>query len=122
MTVKDIVDYWRDREFLPDEDQEVVFKMGDTLLEVKGTTVPDKGPVSVRMGPVSVKTAPAPVKKFMFSLKFEAKPVIEATSVEDARQKAFELMKHRAVVDICTGDGDEGFVAQEPYFLEEVKE
>lgn len=63
MTVKDIADYWRDREFLPDENQEVVFKMGDTLLEVKGTTVPEKGLVSVRMGPVSVKkTVPAPVR------------------------------------------------------------
>ena len=61
------------------------------------------------------------MRKYMFSLKFEANPVIEATSFEEAEQKAFELMKHRAVVDICTGSGDEGFVAQEPYLLEEVK-
>lgn len=114
MTVKDIVDYWKDREFLPDENQEVVFKTGNALLEVKGTTVPEKGPVSVEMAPV-------PTRKYMFSLKFEANPVIEATSVEEAEQKAFELMKHRAVVDICTGDGDEGYAAQEPYFMEEVK-
>lgn len=112
MTVKDIADYWKDREFLPNENQEVVFKMGGALLEVKGTTVPEKGPVSVEMAPV-------PTRKFMFSLKFEANPVIEAASVEEAEQKASELMKHRAVVDICTGDGDESYVAQEPYLLEE---
>lgn len=63
-----------------------------------------------------------PVKKYMFSLKFEANPVIEAHTVEEAEKKAFELMRHRAVVDVCTGDGDEGYVAQEPCFLEEVKE
>ena len=114
MTVKDIADYWKDREFLPREDQKVVFKLGDVLLEVKGTTVPDKGPVFVEMGVV-------PTKKFMFSLKFEANPVIEAPTVEEAEKKAYEWMRHRAVVDTCTGSGDESYVAQEPYFLEEVK-
>jgi hypothetical protein len=122
MTVRDIVDYWRDREFLPNEGQEVVFKLGDARLEIKGTTVPEKGPVCVVLAPVPAKAAPAHVKKFTFSLKFEARPVIEAPSVEDARQKALELMEHRTVVDICTGNGDGDFVERQPELLEEVKE
>jgi hypothetical protein len=78
------------------------------------------------------------MKNYMFSLKFEANPIIEAESVEDAEAKAFEMMKEAKVVrDVSqpvrdqwgngigvrhvTVDASE-YVPQEPYFLEEVKD
>ena len=81
-----------------------------------GTTVPQDG------GDAVMELKASPTRKYMFSLKFEANPVIEAHTVEEAEAKAYEWMRRRAVVDTCTGDGDEGYVPQEPYFLEEVKE
>ncbi len=123
MTVDEIRRYFSDRSFLPDPDQEVQFVLADEdvpiekgqRLEMRGTTVPEKGKVVVAL-------RPARKFKYMFSLKFEANPVIEAYTLEEAEAKASEWMRHRAVVDTCTGDGDEDYVAQEPYFLEEVKE
>lgn len=48
--------------------------------------------------------------------------MIEARTFEEAEQKAFELMEHRTVIDICTGDGDGDFVEKAPELLKEVKE
>lgn len=123
MTAIELARYFSDRKFFVDPDQEVRFVLSPedvplergTKLEMRGSTVPERGEAIVAF-------RPAPVRKYMFSLKFEANPVIEAQTLEDAEAKAFEWMRHRAVVDTCTGDGDEDYVAQEPYFLEEVKE
>ena len=123
MTVRELEQYFGDRKFFPNPDQEVRFsltpygtpKEQEQTVELCGSTVPEANAAVVVLRPV-VK------RKFMFSLKFEANPVIEAHTVEEAEKKAHELMRHRAVVDVCTGDGDEGYVAQEPCFLEEAKE
>lgn len=116
MTVKEMEAYFADREFFPDPDQQVQLELDNGVrIELSGTMVPEKGVATVRL-------RKAPTRKFMFSLKFEANPVIEAHTVEEAKAEAYEWMRHRAVVDTCTGDGDENYVPQEPYFLEEVKE
>lgn len=123
MTASELAKYFSDRKFFANPDQEVKFVLSPediplekgTKLEMRGSTVPERGAAVVAF-------RQAPMRKYMFSLKFEANPVIEAQTFEDAEAKAYEWMRHRAVVDTCTGDGDEGYVAQEPYFLEEVKE
>lgn len=123
MTARELARYFADRKFFTDPDQEVKFVLSPEdvplergeRLEMRGSTVPERGEAVVAF-------RQAPMRKYMFSLKFEANPVIEAHTVEEAEAKAFEWMRHRAVVDTCTGDGDEDYVAQEPYFLEEVKE
>jgi len=78
------------------------------------------------------------MKKYMFSLKFEANPIIEADSVKDAEAKAFKMMEDVKVirnvmqtvrdqwgngigVRHVTEEANE-YVPQEPYFLEEVKD
>ena len=117
MTVREWADYFADREFFPDPGQPVRLVLDSGVrVELKGTTVPQDGGAAV------MELKASPMRKYMFSLKFEANPVIEAHTVEEAEAKACEWMRHRAVVDTCTGDGDESYVAQEPYFLEEVKE
>ena len=123
MTVGELAEHFSDREFFTDPDQEVRFVLvaenvpfeKGTKLEMRGLFVPDqdKAIVALRL---------ASKRKYKFSLKFEANPVIEAQTFEEAEAKACEWMRHRAVVDTCTGDGDEDYVAQEPYFLEEVEE
>ena len=132
MTTNELAEYFSDREFFTNPDQEVRFVLSPegvplekgTRLEMRGSVVPGVGEavVAFRPAPMMIKLKAPPMRKFMFSLKFEANPVIEAHTVEEAEAKAYEWMRHRAVVDTCTGDGDEGYVAQEPYFLEEVKE
>lgn len=123
MTVGELAEYFSDREFFTDPDREVrfvlvtegvPFKKG-TKLEMRGSLVSDQDEAIVAL-------CPASKRKYRFSLKIEASPVIEAESLEEAKRKACELMRHRAVVDTCTGDSDEGYVAQEPHFLKEVKE
>lgn len=123
MTASELTRYFSDRKFFADPDQEVRFVLSpeDVPLE-KGTRLEMRGSVVPERGEAVVAFRSAPMRKYMFSLKFEANPVIEARTVEEAEAKAYEWMRHRAVVDVCTGDGDEGYVAQEPYFLEEVKE
>lgn len=64
-------------------------------------------------------------KKFMFSLKFEANPVIEAEDLDKAEEKAFEMMRNAKVVKERGPGAYEDlpeYWAQEPYFLEEVEE
>lgn len=116
MTVRDVICEFCDTQSYPDMNQEVKFAYGDLVFDgISGAEIPEKGPAVVRLRPA------ARPRRFMFSLKFEANPVIEAPTVEEAEKKAYEWMRHRAVVDTCTGSGDESYVAQEPYFLEEVK-
>lgn len=78
------------------------------------------------------------MKKYMFSLRIEANPIIEADSVEDAEAKAFKMMEGVKVVrdveqPVCDQWGNgvgvrhvteeaSEYVPQEPYFLEEVKD
>lgn len=121
MTVSELERYFGDRKFFPNPDQKVRFsltpygtpKEQEKTVELCGSTVPEVNDAVVLLRPV-VK------RKFIFSLKFEANPEIEAETLDEAEKKAFELMRHRAVVDICTGDSDESYVAQEPCFLDEV--
>jgi len=121
MTVSELIQYFGDADMFPNPKQEVKFvffpdgELPSKKLDISSTTVPNEGEAVVEL-------KPAPKKKFMFSLKFEANPVIEAESLKEAEQKASEWMRHRAVVDTCTGDGDEDYEAQEPCLLEEVKE
>lgn len=123
MTVSELERYFGDRKFFPNPDQEVKFALSPedvplekgTKLEMRGSAVPERGEATVAF-------RPAPIRKYMFSLKFEANPVIEAESLEEAEKKAADMMRHRAVVDTCTGEGDEDYEAQEPHLLEEVKE
>lgn len=123
MTVGELARYFASRAYFADPDQEVRFVLspddiplekGD-VLEIRGSVVPESGEAVVAFHP-------APVRKYRFSLKFEANPVIEARSLGEAKRKASDWMRHRAVVDICTGGCDEDYVAQEPGFMEEVKE
>lgn len=123
MTASELARYFSDRKFFTNPDQEVKFLLSPediplengARLEMRGSTVPEQGEAVVAF-------RPAPVRKYMFSLKFEANPVIEARSVEDAEAKAYEMMRAVAVVKVDTTAVDESFVAQEPYFMEEVKE
>ena len=120
MTVSELIQYFGDGDMFPNPKQEVKFTLcpdgakPSVKLDILSTTVPEKGEVVVKL-------EPAPKKKFVFSLKFEANPEIEAETLEEAEKLAAALMDHRAVVDTCTGDGDDDFVAQEPCLLEEVK-
>jgi len=125
MTVDEIKRYFSDRNFLPNPDQEVQFVLADEgtpfekgqRLEMRGTTVPETGKVIVAL-------RPATKRKYMFSLKFEANPVIEAETFDDAEAKAREMMEHVGVTRQATSGVFEDipeYVAQEPYFLEEVK-
>lgn len=125
MTAIKLARYFSDRTFFTDPDQEVRFVLAPddvpfekgTKLEMRGSTVPKRGEAVVAL-------RPAPKRKYMFSLKFEANPVIEAVSVEEAEKKAYEMMQGAAVTK-ADRDGEhftqDDYVAQEPQFLEEVK-
>ena len=123
MTAGELARYFSDRTFFTNPDQEVRFVLAPdgvpyekgTRLEMRGSTVPGRGEAFVAL-------CPLPVRKYMFSLKFEANPVIEASTVEEAEKKAFELMRRVGVKNLDTDVVDESYVEQEPYFLEEVKE
>lgn len=126
MTVKELEEYFGDRKFFPDPNQEVRFsltpygtpKEEEQTLELCGSTVPEANPAVVVLRPL-------PIRKYMFSLKFEANPVIEAHTVEEAETKAYEMMRGVGVTRQATSGIFEDlpeYVAQEPYFLEEVKE
>ena len=124
MTVREWADYFADRKFFSNPDQEVriVLSQENVPLE-KGTRLEMCASVAPEVGEavIAFRSARKRKRKYMFSLEFEAKHVIEAENLEEAEKKASELMLHRAVVDTCTRCGDEDYVAQEPYFLEEVK-
>ena len=78
------------------------------------------------------------MRKFIFSLKFEANPEIEAETFKEAADKAWEMTKGVKVVrdverPVMDGRGAtvgvrhvqedaDDYVQMEPYYLEEVKE
>jgi hypothetical protein len=47
MTIRMLREQFQDSEFYYDRDREVVFKFKDKLLEIRGSTVPEKGPVVI---------------------------------------------------------------------------
>lgn len=126
MTASELARYFSDRKFFANPDQEVKFVLSPedvplekgTKLEMRGSTVPERGEAVVAF-------RPAPIRKYMFSLKFEANPVIEAQTFEEAEKKASEMMRGVGVTRQATSGIFEDmpeYEAQEPYFLEEVKE
>lgn len=78
------------------------------------------------------------MRKFIFSLKFEANPEIEAETLEEAEAKAWKMMEGVKVVrdvehPVRDGRGNaigvrhvqedaDDYEQMEPYYLEEVKE
>ena len=124
MTVSELIQYFGDGDMFPNPKQEVKFTLcpeGATpsvKLDIHFTTVPEEGEAVVEL-------KPAPKKKFMFSLKFEANPEIEAETLEEAEKIAADMMRDCAVTKVDR-DGEhfvqDDYEAQEPYFLEEVKE
>ena len=125
MTVSELERYFGDRKFFPNPDQKVRFsltpygtpKEQEKTVELCGSTVPEVNDAVVLLRPV-VK------RKFIFSLKFEANPEIEAETLEEAEKKAFEMMRGVGVTKQVTSGIFEDmpeYVAQEPCFLEEVQ-
>lgn len=126
MTVSELERYFGDRKFFPNPDQEVRFsltpygtpKEQEQTVELCGSTVPEANAAVVVLRPV-VK------RKFIFSLKFEANPVIEAETLEEAERKAYEMMRNVGVTRQTTSGIFEDmpeYVTKEPCFLREVKE
>ena len=125
MTASELARYFSDRKFFTNPNQEVRFVLSPedvpiekgTRLEMRGSTVPEAGEAVVAL-------RPAPKRKYMFSLKFEANPVIEAQTLEEAEKMAFKMMRSVKVVEYRSGiyEDHPDYVAQEPYFLEEVEE
>lgn len=120
MTVSELIQYFGDGDMFPDPKQEVKFalcKDGATHsvnLDISSTTVPVEGDVVVEL-------KPAPKKKYKFSLRLEANPVIEAESFEEAERKAYDIMRRCVVFNQVTGKEDNSYCAQEPCLLEEVE-
>ena len=125
MTASELARYFSDRTFFTNPDQEVRFVLSSedvtleegTRLEMLGSTVPGAGEAVVAL-------RPAPKRKYMFSLKFEANPVIEAENSDEAFEKAVELMRDAAVTKVDR-DGEhfvqDGYVALAPRLLKEVE-
>ena len=122
MTANKLAAYFSDRNIFPYPGQEVKFVLspGDIPLE-KGTRIEIRGAAVPESGEAVVAFRTAPVRKYRFSLKFEANPVIEAESLDEAERKAYDMIVRRDVVDPGTGAVDESYVEQEPCFLEEVE-
>ena len=122
MTVRELEQYFGDRKFFPNPDQEVRFsltpygtpKEQEQTVELCGSTVPEANAAVVVLRPVATR-------KFVFSLKFEANPVIEAESFEEAERKAYDIMRRCVVFNQVTGKEDSSYCAQEPCLLEEVE-
>ena len=124
MTVSDLIRYFGDGDMFPDPKQEVKFTfrpdgaMPLAMLDIRSTTVPEEGEAVVEL-------KPAPRKKFTFSLKFEANPVIEAEDLDEAEKRAYVMMRDvKAVRERIPGVYEDlpEYKAQEPEFLEEVEE
>lgn len=124
MTVNELVKYFSDRSFFINPNQEVRFVLAPedipilegTKLELRGSTVPGQGEAVVAL-------RPAP-RKYMFSLKFEANPVIEAEDLEEANKKASYMMRDVLVVKQCLSGACEdlpSFKAKEPLLLKEIE-
>ena len=123
MTVGELVKYFSDRAFFKDPDQEVKFVLSPadvpfeyqegTTLELRGSTVPKEGTATVAL-------QPAKTHRYRFSLIFEANPVIEAESVEEAEEKAREMMRGVGVTRQATSGVFEDmpeYEARKPDFL-----
>lgn len=126
MTVEEAARYFADRGLFPDPKQEVRFTLSpDDVPIEKGARLEIRGTVSPVTGVITVGLRLATMHKWMFSLKFEANPVIEAPTVEEAEAKAYEMLRDVAVTKVDR-DGEHfvqhDYVAQEPLLLEEVKE
>ena len=125
MTVSELIRYFGDGDMFPNPKQEVKFMLcpegaaPSVKLDIRSTIVPEKGEAVVKLEPAPKK------RKFMFSLKFKANPVIEAESLEEAKRKAFEMMRDVGVTRQSTSGIFEDmpeYEAQEPCCLEEVEE
>lgn len=126
MTVEDMVKHLSDRGYFPDPKQEVRFALSPdnvplergARLEMRGTVVPERGAITVAL-------RPAAMRKWKFSLRFEANPVIEAPTAKEAEAKAYEMLRNVAVTKVYR-DGEhfvqKDYAAQEPCLLEEVEE
>lgn len=124
MTVSDLIRYFGDGDMFPDPKQEVKFTLcpdgasPSAMLDIRSTTVPEEGDAVVEL-------RPAQKKKFRFSLKFEASPVIEAHTAEEAAEKACDMMRGVSIMRRATAGllgEDPKFEALPPCFLEEVEE
>lgn len=123
MTASELAKYFASRAYFMDPDQEVRFVLspdgvplekGDAL-EIRGSVVPERGEAVVAF-------RPAPARKYRFALRFEATPVIEARSLEEAERKASDMMRECTVYNHVVGRDSDEYDAQEPCLLEEVKE
>lgn len=121
MTVSELTKYFSDRTFFKDPDQEVEFVLSPDdiplekgrMLELRGSVVPPEGTVTVAL-------QPAKTHRYRFSLIFEANPVIEAESVEEAEEKAREMMRGVGVTRQATSGVFEDmpeYEARKPDFL-----
>ena len=123
MTANELAAYFSNRNLFPYPNQEVRFVLSREDCPLgQGTRLEIHGSVGPESGESVVSFRPAPTRKYRFSLKLEADPVIEAESLEEAERKAYDMISQRQVVDPDTGAVDESYVEQEPCFLEEVEE
>ena len=124
MTARELAKYFASRAYFMDPDQEVRFVLSSkddppfeegTRIELAGSTVPERGEAVVAF-------RQAPARKYRFALRFEATPVIEARSLEEAERKARDMMRECTVYNHVIGRDSDEFDAQEPCLLEEAKE
>jgi hypothetical protein len=123
VTVSEIGRYFADREFFPDPEQEVriVLAEEDVPLE-KGIPLRLRGSVVPESGYAVVALAHPKKRRFAFALRFEARPEIEAETVEEAEEKAQRLLDLVVVKDRSTDMVSSDYEAEVPCFLQEVKE
>lgn len=120
MTASELAEYFSDTSLFANPGQEVRFVLSPkdvsiekgTRLEMRGSTVPERGEAVVAF---------RPVRRYRFALKFGYSPVVEAESLEEAKEKALDMMCGRKVVNALTGGDDRDYEAQEPRLLGEVE-
>lgn len=121
MTVSELTKYFSDRTFFKDPDQEVEFVLSpDDIPLEKGRMLELRGSVGPPEGTVTVALQPVKTHRYRFSLIFEANPVIKAESVEEAKEKAREMMRGVGVTRQATSGVFEDmpeYEAREPDFL-----
>ena len=125
MTVQELAEYFSDRKFFPNPNQEVRFTLTpygtprdqEKNLECRGSTVPGNGPAVILMEPVRKR-------KFMFRLSFAANKIIEAENFREADAKARAILRNAEVIEERDGT-DDGYISlkefepQEPAEIEE---
>ena len=123
MKAYELAKYFADREFFTDPDQEVRFVLSpDGVPLEKGAVLEIRGSVAPESGKAVVAFRQAPARKYRFALRFEATPVIEARSLEEAERKARDMMREHTVYNHVIGRDSDEYDAQEPCLLEEVEE